>query len=91
MNQVKCIEDIYNDYIENINYHMFFKKNLTTLDLIINIIHVIGVIYIFIGMFLPPFHLPFYSVTSSLQHIHLYFEKHFSFVEVRLFQVLLLL
>lgn len=60
MNQVKCIEDIYNDYIENINYHMFFKKNLTTFDIIINIIHVIGVIYIFIGMFFPPFHLPFY-------------------------------
>lgn len=60
MNQINCIEDMYDDYIKNINYHMFFKKNLSTFDIIINIIHIIGVIYIFIGMFLPSFHLPYY-------------------------------
>lgn len=60
INQVSCIEDMYNDYIKNINYHMFFKKKLSTFDIIINILHVIGVIYIFIGMFLPPLHLPYY-------------------------------
>lgn len=58
----KCIEDVVKNYLDTLNHHMFLKKNLTTIDIIINILHIIGVLYIFIGMFLPSFHLPQYAI-----------------------------